>query len=520
MISLPLSGAAVYILMDEEESTQEGMTQEVAVDRTIEALGGARVRTLEEATHALFLRQTSVVPVAETGLLTQTTMETLKTAKELKVPVVSLSWLERISGLMTGEHWSEIPVESHRPDFVQKMDSCLEAEDVAEPLGVERQQKIKAQKRAQRSENHQSRRDHAELLGASIGETFAFMTEETPEAMEENAIRRAIELSMLDWALVFRKPNPTGASVTDSVTHRSVPSPYEVLQVTGNATPTEIKAAYRARALQTHPDKGGKPGEFELVARSYRMLLHSGHDEDTSLPRSIKSTEQLDAELRDHEILVRELFQNHGADLLSNLEKLEAAIKQMGLYPKDAGASNLNENNERIRNSCFYLSLAASYLHGIGALMGDNSEMELKYRSAFALSPDEALIGETALDLKRTIEAAVVNAHPEWAIQGVVGENVQAFSDFLVYVLDSPTILSDWAVAVFDTSSGFVDIYKGKNYPENNCAWARSNTISLRYIPGHYQPLFPLSQETRPTLSTLVQCLDTNGVFYVITDGS
>jgi len=48
-----------------------------------------------------------------------------------------------------------------------------------------------------------------------------------------------------------------------------VPSPYEILGVTVNATPTEIKAAYRARALQTHPDKGGKPGEFELVARSY-----------------------------------------------------------------------------------------------------------------------------------------------------------------------------------------------------------------------------------------------------------
>ena len=268
MISLSLSGAAVYILMDEEETTQDGMTQEVAVDRTIEALGGARVRTLEEATHALFLRQTSVVPVVDTGSLTQTTMETLKTAKELEVPVVSLSWLERISGLMAGEHWSEIPVESHRPDLVQKMDSCLEAKDVAEQLGVKRQQKIKAQKRAQRSDN-QSRRDQAELLGASIGET---MTEETPEAMEENAIRWAIELSMLDWALVFRKANTTfgnPASVTGSVSQRSVPSPYEVLGVTVNATPMEIKAAYRARALQTHPDKGGKPGEFELVARSY-----------------------------------------------------------------------------------------------------------------------------------------------------------------------------------------------------------------------------------------------------------
>ena len=40
-----------------------------------------------------------------------------------------------------------------------------------------------------------------------------------------------------------------------------------------------------------------------------------------------------------------------------------------------------------------------------------------------------------ALALKRTIEASVVLAHPEWMENGFAGEEVQAFSDFLVYAL-------------------------------------------------------------------------------------
>ena len=137
---------------------------------------------------------------------------------------------------------------------------------------------------------------------------------------------------------------------------------------------------------------------------------------------------------------------------------------------------------------------------------------------------DDAMIGETALQLKRLIEAAVVKAHPEWAARGWVGEEIQAFSDFLTFTLDSSTLLAEWAVCVFDTTSGFVDVYKGSGYKaiaDKDRNWASTNTITLRYVPGHYQPLiqFAGGGTRRPTLGDVLACLDQTGVCYVVTDG-
>jgi len=197
-----------------------------------------------------------------------------------------------------------------------------------------------------------------------------------------------------------------------------------------------------------------------------------------------------------------------------NVAKQDDALKSLGLYIKDVGTSNRNENDELIRNSCFYLSLAASYLWGIGALLVTDDEKDDESSRI-----NEELIGHTALDLKRIIEAAVVKAHPEWAAQGMVGEEVEAFSDFLVYVLDSNTVLSDWAIAVFDSASGFVDVYKGKNYGQKS-DWDKTNMLTLHYTSGHYQALFSSNECSRPTLDTLLKTLDNQDIFYVVTDGT
>lgn len=47
---------------------------------------------------------------------------------------------------------------------------------------------------------------------------------------------------------------------------------YDILEVEKNATPDEIKKAYRKLAVQKHPDKGGNPEEFKKLSEAYQVL--------------------------------------------------------------------------------------------------------------------------------------------------------------------------------------------------------------------------------------------------------
>ncbi len=47
---------------------------------------------------------------------------------------------------------------------------------------------------------------------------------------------------------------------------------YEVLGIERSASADEIRAAYRQRARETHPDAGGQPGEFQAVQAAWEVL--------------------------------------------------------------------------------------------------------------------------------------------------------------------------------------------------------------------------------------------------------
>lgn len=53
---------------------------------------------------------------------------------------------------------------------------------------------------------------------------------------------------------------------------RAAVSPYALLGVTATSNPEEIRAAYKKRALETHPDKGGDPEEFLRVKQAYEAI--------------------------------------------------------------------------------------------------------------------------------------------------------------------------------------------------------------------------------------------------------
>ncbi len=48
---------------------------------------------------------------------------------------------------------------------------------------------------------------------------------------------------------------------------------YEQLGVDRNATPDQIKRAYRSKARNAHPDKGGSASEFAPIAAAYEVLM-------------------------------------------------------------------------------------------------------------------------------------------------------------------------------------------------------------------------------------------------------
>jgi hypothetical protein len=53
----------------------------------------------------------------------------------------------------------------------------------------------------------------------------------------------------------------------------SNPSVWTILGLKASASTLEIKAAYKKRALETHPDRGGSAAEFRAVQTAYETAL-------------------------------------------------------------------------------------------------------------------------------------------------------------------------------------------------------------------------------------------------------
>ncbi|MFB6104614.1 MAG: J domain-containing protein [Halobacteriaceae archaeon] len=86
-----------------------------------------------------------------------------------------------------------------------------------------------------------------------------------------------------------RRPNDTGSQRGRSPGGRRSAGPpgddapaidlgtaYEVLGVSPDADPATVRAAYRERVKEVHPDRGGDESTFKRVTRAYERLREQG----------------------------------------------------------------------------------------------------------------------------------------------------------------------------------------------------------------------------------------------------
>ena len=65
---------------------------------------------------------------------------------------------------------------------------------------------------------------------------------------------------------------PCGGGACSSAVKTSTPTHYELLGVDPDATPAEIKAAWRRVVHFAHPDKGAPAGLFRSLEIAYKVL--------------------------------------------------------------------------------------------------------------------------------------------------------------------------------------------------------------------------------------------------------
>jgi curved DNA-binding protein CbpA len=121
---------------------------------------------------------------------------------------------------------------------------------------------------------------------------------------------------------------------------------YEQLGVKPDATADEIKSAYRAKASQTHPDKGGSAEEFTPIATAYevlsdpnRRLLYDSTGQDRQTPIE-KEVQQILLSLFNEA-----LQQPHDIELVAYVRKqITGAGKQFGEQRK-----NLKDRQKKLK---------------------------------------------------------------------------------------------------------------------------------------------------------------------------
>lgn len=104
-------------------------------------------------------------------------------------------------------------------------------------------------------------------------------TEEEARALAEAAAKMPLEQIDAHWAAAFKRlraglPPFVTREPRVAETARAHPlDPHTVLGVTADATAHEVRTAFRKKALEHHPDRGGDADTFIALKRAYDAIV-------------------------------------------------------------------------------------------------------------------------------------------------------------------------------------------------------------------------------------------------------
>merc|ERR1711941_184210 len=135
--------------------------------------------------------------------------------------------------------------------------------------------------------------DRAISLHESLQETANFLKREQPEEF-----KNSLSATLLDCAVqLYTVPR----AVEGAETLENEP-PEEVLGIRKGASASEIRAAYRERALVAHPDKGGDAQTFCRLRRAY-LALSASSEVDPVVAEGQLQLSNSCIQMRDHKAL-------------------------------------------------------------------------------------------------------------------------------------------------------------------------------------------------------------------------
>jgi len=121
-----------------------------------------------------------------------------------------------------------------------------------------------------------------------------------------------------------------------------------ILGIESGASDKDLKSAYRLKAKQYHPDKGGTHDEFVLLKQAYDMLVAQGTTEKVAKPRIVGidfsnnySTAGMSVDISwqranvyhqaDHPDHTYAVYQQFRQMVNTGMVDLESAVEAMGL---------------------------------------------------------------------------------------------------------------------------------------------------------------------------------------------